>query len=95
VAWRLRGPQRAVNVEQTPKTVMRRPTSPGIVGKAGTPGQERVASATWCSAGVLTAARVDRESETTREFLVGGRDRPNRKPARVQAGPVGMADGPV
>jgi len=39
VVWRPRGPQRAVNVEQIPKTAMRRPTPSVIVGKADMSGE--------------------------------------------------------
>ena len=49
-----------------------------------------------CDTGVMTAARVYREIDATREVLGSERRCPlNRQPARVRPGPLRMANGLV
>jgi hypothetical protein len=61
-----RGLQRAVNVEQAPKSKMRKPTVPRRWEGCYDEGSERHMHLA-ISAGVLTAARVHREIDATRE----------------------------
>src|ERR1017187_4810713 len=72
VTWRARGLQRAVNVEQAPKRLMRKPTLTETRGRLAWP-VKRAVDATDHSASVMTAARVYREIDATREVLGGER----------------------
>ena len=72
MTWRARGLQRAVNVEQAPKSLMRKPTLTESRGRLAWP-VKRAVDATDHSAGVMTAARVYREIDATREVLGGER----------------------
>jgi hypothetical protein len=91
VTWRTRGLQRVVNVEQAPKRIMRKPTLTLSRGRLAWP-VKRAVKATGHSAGVMTAARVYREIDATREVL--GDERRcllNRQPARVRPGRLPMS----
>jgi len=94
VTRRIHGPQRVVNVEQVPKTVMRKPTRSGFRGRLSWQGK-RAMNATCHSAGILMAARVYRESSATREVLDGGWIDTQLETREGQTRPLGMADGPV
>ena len=92
VTWRARGLQRVVNVEQAPKRLMRKPTRQKR-GRLAWPGK-RAMDATSHSAGVMTAARVYREIDATREVPWGERRCPlNWQPARVRPGLLGWRTG--
>ena len=94
VTWRTRGLQRVVNVEQAPKRIMRKPTLTLSRGRLAWP-VKRAAMATGHSAGVVTAARVYREIDATREVLDGERVDAQPAPREGQAGSLRMADGLV
>jgi hypothetical protein len=95
VVQRTRGPQRAVNVGQTPKRMMRKPTFEHRRGRLVWP-VKRATYATGHSAGVMTAARVYREIDATREVLSGGREHmPKPEIREDRAGLPGMTDGLV
>jgi hypothetical protein len=94
VTWRTRGLQRVVNVEQAPKRIMRKPTLTLSRGRLAWP-VKRAVKATGHSAGVMTAARVYREIDATREVPSGERVDAQPVAREGQAGPLGMADGLV
>src|SRR5216683_7760071 len=73
---------------------MRKPTRPGIWGRLSWRAK-RAINATCHSAGILTAARVYRESSATREVLCGGWWNTQLETREGRTRPSGMADGPV
>lgn len=94
MARRLRGPQRVVNVEQTPKRVMRRPTPSVIVGKAGTSGEasgKGILMLRRGSDGGTCGQRERHDTGSPRRWV--GSTQPETREGRT--GPLGMADGLV
>ena len=94
VILRTRGLQRVVNVEQVPKTEPRTPTLSELGGRLVWLAK-RAMSAAGQFAGIVTVARVCRESDATREVLEGRTTASNRRPARDWPGRSRMADGLV
>ena len=93
VILRTRGLQRLVNVEQVPKTEPWMPTLSELGGRLVSLAK-RAMSAAGRSAGIVTVARVCRESDATREVLEGRTTAPNRSPAREWPARSRMASAP-
>lgn len=94
MAWRPRGPQRVVNVEQTSKRAMRRLTPSEIVGKAGISGEASGKGNLMLRRGSDGGTCGQRERDDTgspRRWV--GSTQPETREGRT--GPLGMADGLV
>jgi hypothetical protein len=95
VTQRTCGPQRAVNVGQASKRIMRKLTFKQRRGKLVWL-VKRATHATGHSAGVVAAARRYREIDATREVLGSGRQRRSKPEIREdRTGLPRMTDGPV
>ena len=87
-------PQRAVNVEQASKRLMRKPTRPIVGEGCQRPGSERTRAPVG-SAGVVTVACTREGNSSNTGSPVGGVARAKPESRKGQAGPVRVAERPV